>query len=172
MHIASKATNEGFIDFDFPAQLPAIIILQGKPDAMHHEPCSFLSNPEAASYFITANSILAITQHPNGGKPLIEADSGILKNGSNLNRELPLGMMARALPRAPRRIEFHFFRPASGADHAFGPTLCHEIIKAISWAREVDYRFLKGFGFAHDCVPHKQNHTKLKWMSQVNYCPN
>jgi hypothetical protein len=171
MHIAGKAANEGFIDFNFPAQLPAVIILQGKPDAMHHEPCCFLSDSKIASNFITANSILAITQHPHSGKPFIKADGGILENGSNLDGELPLSMMAGALPHATGWIELYPLRPASGADHAFGPALCHEIIKAIVWAREVDYRFLKGFWFAHDFVPHKQNHSKFQWMSQVNYCP-
>jgi hypothetical protein len=172
MHVAGKAADESFIDFNFPAQLSSILILQGKPDTVHHKPRGFLSNPESAGYFITANSILAIAKHPNSGEPLIKPDCGILKNGSNLNGELPLGMVTGALPHAASGIEFHFLGTAYWADHALGPTLCHEIGKAIVGAREVYDCFLKGSWFAHGFCPHKENHSKLKWMSQVNYCPN
>jgi hypothetical protein len=172
VHIAGKSADEGFIDFNFAAQLSAIIILKCEPDAVHHEPRGFLSHAKPASYFITANSILAASQHPNSGKPLVESNRRVLKYCSDFDGELPFRVMTRALPHVAGRIEFHFLRATSWAGHTFGPTLRRKVLKAIRWAREVYHSILKGSWFAHDFVPHKQNHSRSKWMSQVNYCPN
>ena len=55
VHVASLAADEGFVNFDFAAQLAAEgFILQGQTNAMQHEPSGFLGNIEIASEFATS----------------------------------------------------------------------------------------------------------------------
>ena len=49
---------------------------------------------------VTANPVLTIGNQPHRRKPLVEAQRGILKNGSNLERELGFRMLGIAFPDA------------------------------------------------------------------------
>ena len=171
VHVTCPTANKGFVNLNFSGELSASFVLQGKPYAVHYKPCGFLSDAEIASHLIRTNSVLAIGDHPDGGKPLIQTNWGILTNGSDLHRKLSLGVMGAALPDAARRIEGDFLGPARRADHAIGPSLRHKISQAIVGIRKVDNRFLKSLWFAHDFCPHRQNYSRSPWMSQVIYCP-
>ncbi len=173
VHVASKATDESLINFDFTAKHPTVLILQGKPDTVHHEPSGFLSYAKATTDFITADAVLVVGDHPHCGEPLVEADRGILKDSANLDGELPLGVVAGALPHTAARIEFDALGAAVGADHhAIRPALGNHLPQAIVGVGIEEDCFLKGLGFAHVFVLHKRNTTPNKWMSQVICCPN
>ena len=78
VHIAGFAADESLIGFDFAAQLATKgIILHGKPDAMQHEPCGFLSHLHIAGDFVGTDAILAIGDEPSGNQPFIEANRRI-----------------------------------------------------------------------------------------------
>src|SRR5437762_9236862 len=109
VNVPSMSANESLIYFDptFSAKLPRKgTLLQSNTNAVHHEPCRLLSNADGTMYFIGTHPILAIAEHPNSGKPLIQTERRILKDGSNLGRELTLGVHALALP-LPLILEEH-----------------------------------------------------------------
>lgn len=155
VHVPSLATDEGFVHFDFSADFAERLILQGEPDAMKHEPCRLLSDTESAGHFVGANPVLAVGQHPSCGQPLVQADRRILEDGSNLDGELPLGMMARALPDAAGLVERDFSRPASRADNPIRPATRNKVIEAVIRIREVNNRFLQALWFAHGLNLHE-----------------
>ena len=171
VHVARLSPDESFINFDFPAQLSERTILQGKPNPMHHKPSGLLSDPEVTRHFIGTDSVFAIAQHPNCGKPLIEADGRVLEDGPDLDRELPLGMVTPTLPDAAARIEVDLGGATGRADNAFRPAPCHKVFEAVVGIREVQDCFLKTFRFLFHGVPHKQNCTINWWMCQVYSCP-
>lgn len=171
VHVPRFATYKGFVNFDFPTQLSEGFILQGKTNPVHHKPCSFLSDAEITRYFIRTDSIFAVGQHPNCGKPLFEADSGVLKDSSHLDGKLALGVMTSALPDATARVELDLGRAASRADNAIRPAPRHKVFEAVVGIREVHDCFLKAFRFQFHHVPHKQQCTENRWMCQVYSCP-
>src|SRR5690242_5153130 len=113
---------------------------------MQHEPCGLLSDLQIAGEFIRANPVLAIDEQPHCGKPLVQANGGILKDSSNFDGELPLGMVTTALPDTPRCVVLHFARPASWTDNTVRPTAASKIISAVVEIREINNCFLKAFG--------------------------
>ncbi len=155
VHEARRAANEGFVHFDFAAHSSEGFVLQGEPDAMEHEPSRLLSDLERASHFVGTDSILAVGEHPSRREPLIEADGRILKDGSHLDGELPLGMVSGTLPDTPRGAERDALRAANRADNPFGPASCHKVVEAVIWIREVKNRFLQALGFSHGLVLHE-----------------
>src|ERR1700730_1054768 len=93
VHVSGKATDESFIHlYFFPAsaKLDELLLVQGKANAVHHEPSGLLSDSQSACYFIGANAVLGIYDEPYRDHPLIHAERGILKDCSHLNGELLL----------------------------------------------------------------------------------
>ena len=105
VHVASLAADEGFVNFDFSAELAEVLILQGQTNAMEHEPCGLLSYAEIAGEFTTADSVLAVGEQPQSGEPLIEANGGILAKLPTFTENSRLEMMLGALPSATSGIE-------------------------------------------------------------------
>src|SRR3989442_6751650 len=67
VHVASFATDEGLVRFDFAAQFASEeFILYCKPNAMEHEPCGLLTYLHVTGNLVTANSILAVGDEPPG----------------------------------------------------------------------------------------------------------
>ena len=98
--------------------------------------------------FVGVGTVLAVGDHPHGGKPLIKADSGILEDGPDLDRKLRLRMPSLALPKATGRKKRHPIRTAGGARHlAVFPAPCGQKVQAIVRIGEVQNRFLKGDWF-------------------------
>jgi hypothetical protein len=67
------AADKGFValDRDRAAADLARHIGHGDADAVKHEPSRFLGHTQSAVEFIAADAILAIREHPSGGKPLL-----------------------------------------------------------------------------------------------------
>src|SRR5260370_28360837 len=139
---------------------------------MHHKPSGFLSNPQITRHFVAADSILAVSQHPSCGEPLIQSDCGILKDSPNLDGELALCVMAPALPETTLRKKLNTIRATRRARNAFGPASDCQIVNVVIGIREIDDCFLKALWFGLHNVLHAKNHSLNRWMSQVNYYPD
>lgn len=99
MHISRLAADEGFVHFNLSAEfLSEEMIMPGQSEALEHEPCGLLSDPEATGNFATADTLLAIDQHPESSHPLVQAERRILEDRSNLERELLLTLVAEPNP--------------------------------------------------------------------------
>src|SRR5690606_30945086 len=111
VHVASLAADERLIGLNFPRQLYLRVFLEGQAQPLEHEPCRLLGDTQRASEFMGANAVLEVGEHPHSGEPLVESDSGILKDGSDLDGELSLGVAAiLALPQATGLDEAHVLR--------------------------------------------------------------
>ena len=172
MHIPRFPTDESLVHFYFTAQLAKRFVLQGKTDAVHHEPSRFLSDAKCATYFVGTDSVFAVGEHPSSSEPLIEADRRILKDSPDLDGELALRMMGRALPSAAVPVVTHALRSAGRTRNTLRPAPLREVFNAVIWIREVDDCFLKALWFAHVLALHEQKYTLKPWASQVSYCPN
>src|SRR5882724_3414792 len=99
VHIAFLPTHEGFIYFDFSTFVAAhfgakVRLLQAKTQTVEHEPCRLLGYANGAVNLVGGNAVLAVGQHPKRGKPLVEADRGILKDGAQFYGELAATLFA------------------------------------------------------------------------------
>lgn len=110
VHVASLAADEGFVRFDFFAESADVrkgLALHGETDSMQHEPRGLLSDSERASNFVGTDSVLAVRNHPTGGKPFVESERGVLKNRSDFHGELTACVVILALPHLAGRDEPH-----------------------------------------------------------------
>jgi hypothetical protein len=57
---------------------------------------------------IRANFVLAVSNNPHGGKPLIQPNNGVLEDRSLLYGEQGLGVPSLALPEAARGHKRYF----------------------------------------------------------------
>lgn len=94
VHIAGLAANEGFIDLDIPGQLVKRAGLHCKPDSVEHEPCGLLADLQVLGDLVAADAVLAIRDQPHGAQPFVQADSGVLEDGPDLDRELLFAVQA------------------------------------------------------------------------------
>lgn len=154
VYIPSLAADVGLIDLDLSREHGSAFVLHGKSNPVEHEPSGLLGDADSAVEFVGTDAVLAVGNHPHGGKPLVQPDGGIFKDGSDLDGELGLGVPSLALPDAPGLQIGHLLRSASWtANDAVLPTLCGEEVNAVVGVREVNYRFLKGFWFGfHDSI--------------------
>ncbi len=75
--------------------------------------------PRARPDFVGTHSIIAVHQHPERDKPLVERDRGILKDGAQLYGELLVALFA--LPALLGRKVVVLFVAARRALRAIGP---------------------------------------------------
>src|ERR1700730_6814830 len=155
VHVSGKATDESFIHlYFFPAsaKLDELLLMQGKANAVHHEPCGLLSDSQGAGYFIRTDSILGIHDEPNGNHPLVHAESGILKDSAHLDGNLLLAAFAE--PLAARRDK-RMLRPfaAWASDFAIRPAQLYGVIKGALGVREKRNCFLQRLGKL-ECIAH------------------
>ncbi len=167
VHVPRFATNEGLINLNLSGHLSGQAVLQSKPDAVHHEPCGLLGDSKIAGDFIGANSVLAVDHHPDNGKPLVEADRGVLEDGSYFDRELAVMVNALALPLPLISEEAGVSATASRADHLAVPPSRNQVGKAVVGVSEVKNCFLQGLWFVAHNVPQKQKSTKDHLICQV-----
>jgi hypothetical protein len=105
---------------------------------MQHEPCGLLGNAQIAGNLVTADAIFAVGEQPSCGKPLVQTDGRVLKNSSNLDRELALWMMLCTLPSAPLCIELaNAIGAASRANDAIRPATRSKVFNAVVQTGEV-----------------------------------
>jgi len=124
VHIPRCAADERFVYFDcfsFASEFEHRTVLHCKPDAMEHEPSRLLSDAERTSDFVRTDAILAVGNHPDGNKPLVEWERRIFKDSPDLGAKLPFGMDTLALPFALIGKEHGVLAPASRAFNAVGP---------------------------------------------------
>src|SRR5208282_393222 len=152
VHVACFTADESLIDFDFAAEFgPEEFILHRKANPLEHEPCRLLANANIPRNLVTGNAVLTVSKHPSCREPFIQRNRAILVERTDLDRELPLGMVAAALPSAPLRVEANLRCPATGTDNAVRPSPDSNVVDAVVGTREVDNRFLKALGFLfHD----------------------
>src|SRR5436305_445987 len=100
-----------------PGKFSKRIGLQGEPNSVHHMPCGFLRNTQVARDLIAANAVLTTDQQPHRSQPFVEAKGGILKNCSDLYRELFSGVLIPAFPHASRGNEADVISPARRTHH-------------------------------------------------------
>jgi len=155
VHESGRAADEGFVYFHFAtgaAEFHKVFVVQSKANAVHHEPSRFLGDSESASNFIGTDSVLGIHDEPNGNHPLVHADSGILKDGPDLDSELLLAVLAE--PNAPRGNERVLSRIAAWAsDFAIWPAQLYRIVERALRVREESDCFLQRLGKL-ECVCH------------------
>ena len=125
--------------------LPAVFALERQPKARQHKPRGLLGDTKGAGQFVAADAVLAVGEQPERGQPLLEADSGILEDGADLQRELGFGVLLVALPDT-RRFEVGDLLGAAprAADSAIGPPDGLNGLPAIVVIREEQNRFAEG----------------------------
>lgn len=124
VHESGRATYERFVGFNsfaWATQLFKRSRLHCESDSVHQEPSGFLSDPKSAVDFIGADTVLGSTYHPDGRKPLVEADRGIFHQGSELDRKHLLALFVLALPRSASRNECVLVRATARASDPIRP---------------------------------------------------
>src|SRR5262249_52566425 len=103
VHVPGLATDEGLINFDFSSEFVEGPILSGKANPLKHEPCGLLCHSKRSVEFPGANAILAVQEHPDGGKPLLKGNRRVLEDCASLQRERGADVPGIALPNASLR---------------------------------------------------------------------
>src|ERR1035437_9470006 len=105
---------------------------------MKHEPCGFLSNTDGAVNLPRANPVLAICDHPDSRKPLVQPERRVFENSSDLDAELRFWVPSLALPDAARRDKADLLRTTSRANDAPRPATRNQVIQAVIRIGEID----------------------------------
>lgn len=104
---------------------------------MQHEPRSLLCDTKRTMNFPRTDTVLAVSNHPHYGKPLVQPERRILKDGPSLDAELGLWMAGLTLPQTPGRNKGHVASPASWAHNTIWPPTGNQIGKAVVGIREI-----------------------------------
>ncbi len=156
VHEASSAADKSFVYLDFvtvAAHFDNRAVLHCKPDAVKHEPCGLLSDAKSAANLIGTDAVLAIGDHPNCDKPLVERNWRILKDSPHLAGELFAGVLRFAFPHAASRDEANVFASTSGALDAVRPAALNHEVEAVVRVSEVLDGFLECSGLVHGLIP-------------------
>src|SRR5262249_34605854 len=132
VHVSRLATDKCLVNFNVAAQLTAsLIILQSQSQSLEHEPSRLLCHADSSVNLPRTNAVLAVRKHAHRAEPLIKADSGVLKNRSNLNRKLRLWMASLTLPQAALRHVGNLIRSAVRAhNRAIWPATLNQVVNA------------------------------------------
>lgn len=137
-HVTRVATDEGFVNVCFAAKQP-VIRLKTKADALQHEPGGLLGYPQNTGNLVGANTVLAARKKPDRGKPLTKTERRIFKDSPDLDGELPLGMLDRALPYLPVSDVTRILATAGRAYYnTIWPAPRNQVSQAIIGIGEVD----------------------------------
>src|SRR5947208_4843328 len=91
VHVSRFAADVSLINLNRPirsAEFAASLVLQCLANPVQHEPSRLLSYSDGTGDLVGANSVAAIGDHPNHNQPFFKRDRRVLKNGSDLRREL------------------------------------------------------------------------------------
>src|SRR5216684_6186688 len=154
VHKASSTTDERLIYFHFStwtADLHCFFFMESETNAVHHKPSRLLSDSQSAANLVGANAVLGVHDEPNGNHPLVHAERGILEDGSDLDRELLLTVLAE--PNAPRRDKRVLRSIAAWASNlAIWPAQFYSIVKRALRVREESNCFLQRLGKLECCA--------------------
>jgi hypothetical protein len=150
VHVPSLAADEGFINFDFAAELGKTSGLHGFADAVKQKPRALLSDTDAPVNLIRTNAVLRIHDQPDSRQPLIKADRTIFHDSSQLDAEMLLAALAN--PDAASLNKRVFGRlTARASDNAIRPADRNHAAKRGVWIAKVldglNKGFWKGFVF-------------------------
>src|ERR1035441_6639969 len=122
VHVNGLSANPSFVNFncsattaDLGLRLEAGDVPQSNANPMQHEPRGLLSDADGTCNFVAADAVLAVTEHPDDNKPLLQRDGRILENGSHFGTELAVLVGALALPFPLIVEEGHVVTSTSGA---------------------------------------------------------
>jgi len=123
VHVAGESADESLIGFNraATAEFFKAATLHRLANPMHHKPSGLLGDAKVTPHFVGTNPILTVDDKPHGDKPLVERQRTILKDRTDLDRELPLGMIVLAFPQAPGGKKTYVFALASRASDAIRP---------------------------------------------------
>src|ERR1700722_2056722 len=173
VHIACLAANISLINLHRPVRstkFAASLVLQSKADAMQHEPCRFLSYADGAGDLVGTDTISAIGDHPDHNQPFLQRNRGILKDGSNLCRELAFCVGALALPLALVVKEYNVIPTTGRADYyTIWPAQQSHVGQSVVRIGVENYRILQGLWLLLFAV-HARKITKCPLICQVYYC--
>ena len=162
VHVDRLAADESFVYFNLfalAAELTESGGLHSQTNAVHHEPCRFLSDADGAANLVGTDSVFAVGEHPHCGKPLVEGDWRILENGSDFSGELALCVDALALPLALNGEEHNILAPTGGAFDATRPAQLDHIGQRVIRIDEENDGLLKCLWLVHG-VPHNPKVSK------------
>lgn len=128
VHVPGLAADVGLIDLDGAAQLLEAAGLHGEPDSVQHEPRRLLRDPERPPQLVGADSILGVGDEPDGRKPLVQPERGILEDRPELDRVLLLAGFA--LPKTARRQVAVLDAATARADRTIGPAQVGDELRA------------------------------------------
>ncbi len=133
VHVAGLAADEGLVSLDLAAvtaDLQQRAVLHGETNAVKHEPCRLLSDAERPCNLARGHPIFCRSDEPHSGKPLIQTERGILKDRSDLDRELLAAVFILAFPQPTGGNELHFLATAGRTDNPIRPTLQSKELEA------------------------------------------
>lgn len=153
VHVPRLTADEGLVRFHFTAAVSAQLhhgtILEGQPDTVHHEPCRLLSDAQRAGDLARTDAVLGAGDDPDGGQPLFQPEWGVLKDGSHLGGELPLGVGTLALPFPLVCQPSDIIASAGRAGNPVRPAMRHHVGNAVVRIGEVDDGFLQSARAVH-----------------------
>lgn len=91
---ALLTSHKRLVGFYLASEGRRIGFFEREPQSMKHEPGRLLRHAERAAEFVRADAVAVRREEQHGGKPLVEADRRVLKDGSDLDRELPIALAA------------------------------------------------------------------------------
>ena len=172
VHVLRQSANERLVRLYLAAHFEKRASFHCQSNAMVHEPSGFLSDAERPVHLVAADSVLAISNHPDRRKPLAEVNRAVFKDGADLGRKLPARMLLFALPHAARGNEPNVSATARWAVHATGPAQLNHRAQGYIRIGEIPDGFDEGFRLRERCVGlHETEYGTPRLLSQVCYYP-
>ena len=129
VHVLGEPTNVGLVPLDGARQLMECPACHLEANPVIHEPRRLLRHPKGAAQFMRLDAVLGISNQPNRREPLVKAESRVLEDGADLERELTL--VTTALPDAASRNEDGITLSTAGATNdAISPTQALDELEA------------------------------------------
>ena len=147
VHVTRLAADEGFIRFNLSREFIDGPHRQSKPDAVIEEPSGLLGDADGAMNFVGTDAVFAVHNLPHRREPLVQAERGVFHDGSGLQRELRGAVLLPAVPAVVLLQKQHVLTAAARTGNAVRPSARYEVLPAVDRIGEVDYGFLKAFGF-------------------------
>ena len=154
VHVPRLATDESLVNLYLTvrttAELGTVeIILHSEPKALQHKPCRLLRDADSLVNLHTADTVLAVDQHPKCRHPFVKSKRRILKHCSQFHGELLLADVAE--PDASGLNERVFGFAATRANYiAIRPAERLRKLKSAVRIGEVNNRFLECFWAVHE----------------------
>jgi hypothetical protein len=115
---------------------------------MENEPCRLLSDAQSAVNLPRRNTVLAVCEHPHGGKPLLQRDGRVLEDRPQFDAKLPSAITALK-PLLGLEV-VRLFSETGGALWAIGPAHLGYRVNADLLIREVLDCLLECLWLFHD----------------------